>query len=238
MNTIKTIIDAPQLAILAADITNLKTASGGAERESIEHAVFHAPNVFRSLKRAVTVEDYESLALNFKGVGKVRAEALNWNIVSLFVAPEGGGQASDLLKANLISYFENLRPVSTIISIENVDYVKIYVTAEIGIERYYSVEDVKAKTKKAVADLLAFDKVDFADTLYLSKFYEEIEKIPGLEYVTINEFRRDPPEKDKDPEGLITGKIALCSNEIPCLPNQLPEDLDYNDGCMVVIMKD
>jgi hypothetical protein len=167
-------------------------------------------------------------------VGKVRAEASNWNIVNLFVAPEGGGQASDLLKANLLAYFEDLRPVSTLIEIENVDYVKIKITAEIGIERYYNLDDVKAKTKKVIAELLAFDEVDFAVTVYLSKLYEEIEKIQGIKYVNIAEFKRDPIKKNEDPNGLINGKIILGSNEIPCVP----DDIEYRDGCKIVIKED
>ena len=47
-------------------------ATGGADRESIEHAVQQAPAVFRSLRRAVTAADYQALALSFKGVGKVQ----------------------------------------------------------------------------------------------------------------------------------------------------------------------
>ena len=48
--TIQTIVNAPQLALLGAKVTNPEPATGGAERESIEHAVMHAPAVFRSLE--------------------------------------------------------------------------------------------------------------------------------------------------------------------------------------------
>lgn len=224
-NTIQTTVDAPQLVLVGAKVTNQEPATGGAERENIGHAVMHAPDVFRSLKRAVTAEDYEALALNFKGVGKVRAKRANWNIVKLFVAPEGGGQVSDVLRANLLAYFEDKRPVSTIIEIEDVDYVKIYVTAEIGIQSYYSEGDIKEKVKKAAGTILAFDNVDFGQTIYLSKFYEAIEAIEGVEFVTITEFRREPPpDKPGEP-----GKIQLKDYEIPAIPY----DTDYNGGIKV-----
>src|SRR5262245_35401153 len=100
-NAIQTIVGAAQLALLGAQVTNPAPATGGADRESIDHAVQHAPAVFRSLKRAVTGADYEALALSFKGVGKVRARATGWNTVTLSVAPEGGGKVSDVLEANL-----------------------------------------------------------------------------------------------------------------------------------------
>jgi hypothetical protein len=230
-HTIKTIVDAPQLALLGATVTNPKPATGGAERESIEHAVSHAPAVFRSLKRAVTKEDYEALALDFKGVGKVRAEAAGWNRVKLFVAPEGGGHVSDVLEANLLAYFEDKRPVSTVIEIEDVDYVKIYVSAEIGVKSYYDPEEVRGQVQQAGGSLLAFDNVDFGQTIYLSKFYEAIEAIEGVAYVTITEFKRANQIPTIEP----TGKIELTVNEIPTIPDEPEDDPAYAAGIKVVL---
>ncbi|MBL4901392.1 MAG: baseplate J/gp47 family protein [Desulfocapsa sp.] len=229
-NTIETIVDAPQLTLLGAKITNPKPASGGSDRESINHAVKHAPNVFRSFKRSVTAEDYKALAMNFNGVGKLRAEATNWNTVTLFVAPEGGGTVSDIFRANLLAYFEDKRPLSTIIEIEDADYVKIYIKAEVGIESYYSPENIKEKVSGAVANLLAFKKVDFEDTLYLSKFYEAIEDIEGVKYVTIKRFTREADLENHIDEN---GIIAMGVNEIPRIPNDSDDDQEYARGIFI-----
>jgi hypothetical protein len=211
-DSIQTIVDAPQLALLAVEVTNPKPATGGAERESIEHAVMHAPSVFRSRKRAVTAQDYEALALEFRGVGKVRAVAHNWNTVTLYVAPEGGGQVSDVLRADLLAYFEGLRPVSTIIEVEDVDYVEIFVSAEVGVFSYYSRDRIEEEVRRAAGRLLAFEAVVFGQPIYLSKFYEAIEAIPGVEYVNITEFRRtDQPPGSID----ASGKLELADDEIP-----------------------
>src|SRR5262249_50710269 len=127
-DTIKTVVDSPQLALLGAKVTNPTPATGGAEREDIAHAVQQAPSVFRSLRRAVTAADYEALALSFDGVGKVRAVATGWNTVTLFVAPAGvGGKVSDVLEAGLRGYLEDKRMLSQIIEIADVDYVRIIV---------------------------------------------------------------------------------------------------------------
>jgi hypothetical protein len=226
---ILTIVDAPQLVLLGAQITNVSPATGGAERESIDHAVTHAPSVFRSLKRAVTAEDYEALALDFKGVGKVRAESTNWNSVNLIVAPQGGGQVSDVLRANLLAYFEDKRPVSTIIDIADAKYVKIYVTAKIGVTRYYASADVTERVQQAAGRLLAFDNVDFGQTIYLSKFYEAIEAIDGVDFVNISEFRRQEATAGTvDPEG----KIVLRAHEIPTIP---ADDPAYAGGIQVLL---
>jgi hypothetical protein len=232
-DTIQTIVAAPQLSLLGTHVTNPAPATGGAERESIEHAVMHAPRVFRSLKRAVTADDYEALALDFNGVGKVRAEATTWNTVTLFIAPEGGGQVSDVLEANLLAYFEDKRPLSTTIEIVDVDYIKIYITAEVGVTSYYSRDDVKEQVQAAVGDLIAFQNVDFAQTIYLSKFYEAIEAIDGVEYVAISEFRRaEQASGSVEPRG----KIELGSNELPILPTEPDDDPAYTGGIKVVLV--
>ena len=229
-NTIQTIVNAPQLSLLGAEITNPDPATGGADRESIEQAVMHAPAVFRSHKRAVTAGDYEALARDFNGVGKVRARATTWNTVTLYVAPEGGGQVSDVLRANLLAYFEDKRPLSTIIEVEDVDYVSIYVSAEIGLESFYDPNDITERVQAAAGSLLAFENVDFGDVIYLSKFYEAIETIEGVLFVNVTEFRRT------EQTTLIetSGKIVLGPNEIP----RIPADPAYADGIRVVLVEE
>lgn len=227
--SIGTIVDASQLSLNGIKVSNAQGATGGAERESIDHAIMHAPSVFRSLKRAVTEDDYNALALDFKGVGKVRSVAASWNRVILYVAPEGGGKVSDVLEGNLLAYFEDKRPVTTIIEIHDVEYVGIYITANIGVTSYYPVEDVRAKVQQAAAELLAFDNVDFAQTIYLSKFYEAIEAVEGVEYVTVSEFRRQ-----EEAAGSVepSGKIILLENEIPIVPTTTAQ---YAKGILVVV---
>ena len=228
--SIGTIVDAPALALLGAVVTNPEAAVGGADREDIEHAVKHAPAVFRSLRRAVTASDYEAIALSFQGVGKVRAVATGWNEVTLHVAPALGGKVSDVLEANLKSFFEDKRMLSQIVEISDVDYVPIRVTAEIAVESFYVPDDVLAQVREAAARLLAFDRVDFGQSLYLSKFYEQCQEVPGVVFVTITEFRRgdDHPVPPAEPPGTIT----LGPNEIPVVP----AEPDYSSGIRLVVV--
>lgn len=215
-NSIQTIADAPQLSLLAVEVTNPEPATGGAARESIEHAVKHAPTVFRSLKRAVTTRDYEALALEFSGVGKVRAVPAGWNTVKLYVAPEGGGEVSDVLRANLLSYFEDKRPISTLIEVESVDYLEIYVTANVDVVSYYSRDQVTEKVREAAGNLLAFENVDFGQPLHVSKFYEAIEAIEGVASVYISEFRSEDFQVQPGEDPIeMNGRISPAPDQVP-----------------------
>lgn len=211
---ITTITNAPQLALIGATVTNVAPATGGDDRESIEHAVLQAPAVFRSRKRAVTRDDYEALARNFQGVGKVRAVAAGWNIVTLHVAPAGGGNVSDTLRTDLLAYFEDKRPITTRVEIAGVDYVPIYITAKLEVESYYDPVEVRDRVRTAVEQLLDFKKVDFGQTIYLSKFYEAIEAVQGVRDVYVRGFTRNPSATVIETDG----QIRLEENEIPQLP--------------------
>jgi predicted phage baseplate assembly protein len=234
--SIETIVGAPQLALLGARVTNTDSATGGSDRETIEHAVLHAPSVFRSMDRAVSAGDYEALALDFPGVGKVQSRASNWNTVTLYVAPAGGGLVSDILRANLLAYFEDKRPLSTRIEIAQVDYVVILVTAEIGVLPYYSRTAVELEVRSAAGALLAFENVDFAMPIFLSRFYEVIESIDGVEFANVSEFRRaDRAPDPSDPAITVepSGRITLGENEIP-VP---APDADHAGGLKVLVVE-
>lgn len=208
------VVRSAALQVLGARVVNRVPASGGADRESVEQAVKFAPTVFASMQRAVTADDYVAQARLFPGVAKARAEATNWNTVKLYVAPSGSGDApSDILRRDLLAYFEDKRMLTTFLQIENPDYVRVEIRADIGARPYFKNDDVLADALAAVAALFAFDTVDFAQTLYLSKVYEALETQPGIDHVFVSRFRRASDPQDITPDG----RIVLGPNEIPVL---------------------
>jgi len=231
--TIDTVIEATDLALLGAQVTNPVKAVGGADRESIAHAASQAPALFRTQGRAVTAEDYKTLALDFTGVGKARPEKGDWNTVILYIAPEGGGFVSDVLKNELLVYFEDKCPMGSTIEIRDVDYIRVYLSAKVGMSSYYahSPGEIEEKVQAAAARLLAFENVDFGQTIYISKFYEAIEAIEGVAYVNITEFRR---EDTVTADHMESGLIQLGPNEIPAVPSETG-DQSYSKGIRVEI---
>ncbi|HKY35570.1 MAG TPA: baseplate J/gp47 family protein [Polyangiaceae bacterium] len=211
---ITVISNAPALQLAGAKVVNRSPARGGADRESIEHAVRFAPTVFTSMNRAVTAEDYVAQARLFPGVSKARAEATNWNTVRLYIAPNGAGdEPTDVMKRDLLAYFEDKRMLTSQVDIQSPSYVRLEIVAKLECKAFFRRQEVAGEAANAVASLFAFDKVDFAQILYLSKIYEALEGIEGAANVFVERFRRvDRPE-------LLApdGRIALGQNEIPVL---------------------
>jgi predicted phage baseplate assembly protein len=220
---IKGIAKAPQLQLLGAKVVNRDAASGGAERETIAQAVKYGPTVFRSMQRAVTAQDYVTQARLFPGVSKARAESPNWNIIKLYIAPTGSGEfPTDTLKKELLTYFEDKRMLTTFIQIENPDYVHIEVRVELNVLAYFLPEKVRADAENTIKQLFDFEKVDFQQVLYLSKVYEALEAVDGVNSVFVSRFRvaNSAEEIPRD------GRIALKANEIPVLN---PEDIQISE---------
>jgi predicted phage baseplate assembly protein len=215
---ITVITNASQLQLLGAKVINRSPASGGADREAIDQAARFAPSVFTSMNRAVTAADYVAQALLFPGVFKTRAVADNWNSVVLFIAPHGlGEEPSDILIHDLLAYFEDKRMLTSHVKIASPSYVPLEVTVEIGAKPYFRNVDVLAAASAALQNLFSFDNADFGQTLYLSKVYEAVETLDGVEFVVVDNFRRKPVPPATGPLIDPTGRIVLDDDEIPVL---------------------
>ncbi len=193
------------------EVFNRRQASGGQNSEPVTEAAQRGPRLFRSAGRAVTGEDYEALAVQF-GAGKARARGAGWNRVELFVAPAGGGFPSDTLKEQLRAEFRSRRMLTTIVDVRDPRYAKVWIEATLYVEAYYFADQVRQHAENAVGALLDFDRVRFADRLYLSKIYEAVEAIEGVRAVSVDRFATTPSGSPRLPSD---GILAFGYDEIP-----------------------
>jgi predicted phage baseplate assembly protein len=200
-------------------VTNPDAASGGADRETIEHARQLAPSVFRSMDRAVTSEDYAALAMNVPGVVRAIAVAPSWNYVDLYVVAAGGLPATDALRANLLRYFDERRMLTLLVSVREPVFVQVNIVAEVGVEPTRYRADVEQRVRQALVDLFAIDNLNFGQNFYLSKVYEAIEGVEGVAFSTarFQGVRSDPPGDVVDPVAAASGLIKLLPREFPQL---------------------
>lgn len=195
---------------------NDQAANGGLDAEAIAEAAVRAPRQFRSMDRAVTTQDYESHALSL-GVGKARARAPSWNRIELFVAPAGGGYPTDTLKQDLLRYFEQKRMLTSILEVKDPVYVPVDVRGELDVEPYVFQQQVQQAAQAAILAHLSFEQRRFQDVLYLSKIYEAIEAIPGVNAVYVTRFARADSATDLP----ASGKLEFDWDQIPVAASEL-----------------
>lgn len=198
-------------------VTNPQAASGGADRESIENARRQAPGVFRSLRRAVTREDYVALAENFPGVARADAVAPGWTYVDLYIVPQGQDfNLTNDLRARLLRYFEDKRMVTTQVFIRQPRYVMVDIAVTVGISPTFYREDVVGRVEEALLALFEIEQLDFGQTLYLSKIFEAAEAIQGVDFVDVTRFQ-GAPEDTSPPTAAVQSRIVVDSGEFPRL---------------------
>jgi Baseplate J-like protein len=209
---------APTLPLIK-DATNPGPAAGGTPGEDLQRARSFAPRLYRTQDRAVTRDDHIDVALQVPGVGKVRAAATNWNDVVVYVAPAGQvGPPSELLRQDLLAHFERYRMATEQITIVGPVPADIYLGAVVRAQPYFSRAAVQRAVEDAVGAYLAFDNVDFGQSIFLSRVYDMLQDLEQVASLTVVKFSRDPvlpADIVSSPDVEPTGIIELEPFELP-----------------------
>lgn len=213
-----TIVNVKSGVNVRAAVTNQTAASGGAERESIEHARRLAPFVYRSMQRTVTATDHAALAENVPGVARARAVAPAWNYVDVFVVGAGGLAPTDRLRADVLEYLRQRAMITTLVTVRQPVFVRIDIAATVGVLPTYYQVDVERRVQTAIGSLFEIASLSFGQSFYLSKIYEAIEATSGVAFSQVTTFagyRSDPPGEPVDPGSAGLGLIQLRDGEFP-----------------------
>jgi len=175
-----------------ATITNAAGFSGGTDVETTDSIRLNAPKSLRTLNRAVSLSDYESLALTQSGISKAKALASAFSSVSLFVAGSNASIPSSSTLSSLVTFFSTRTPPGT--TVTAAAYTPSYPYLNVSVAAYpqYNAEVVKAETQKAIATLFDYSTADFAEQYPEGAVYAACLKVPGVYNVTISDLEKLP----------------------------------------------
>jgi len=193
---------------IQVSVTNPVPATGGADRETLDHARRQAPAEMRALWKAITKEDYKALAEGYPGIAK--AEVLDANDcaniryynVHLAIAPNGGGQPTPLLKQELARHLEERKVITVEVNLFDPIYRAIQIGAEVFAWPGEDLDLVRSRIESALADFFAFDRVSFGQSIHFSDIIALLDGTRGVSHV-----RMYAPQDD----------IVLKRGEIPVL---------------------
>lgn len=191
-------------------VTNTTTATGGGDKETLAEIKENAPRSLRTLNRAVTTADYANLALAVAGVARAAAEADVSTSVNLYIAPIGGGAATQALKDKVLDALATKKMIGTTVTPLDPSYIDVNVTATVTVSDEYDRGLVETEVTAALNSLLAFKNVDFAKRISLAQVYRTILNIDGVDYGSVDKLVRDD---DGDQNQTID--IVTTASEIP-----------------------
>jgi len=172
-------------------VTNPVAATGGSDRESLEHAKLQAPAELRSLWKAVTKDDYKALAEGFPGVAKAQVLDANdcanirYYQVNMAVAPDGGGLPSPTLKSELAEFIESRKVITIEVNLFDPSYRPVPIDAEVYVYPTEQTEDVRMRVESALCEFFSFEKMSFGQSVYFSDVVSLLDGIRGVSHVTV-----------------------------------------------------
>ena len=193
-------------------VSNAQAATGGQDPESSTEAARIGPAVFRSRERAVTLDDYEAMAIRAGGVAKAHGRAASWNRIDLYVAPAGPAllPATEALKRRLMAFLDERKMAGTSVRIVDAMAVSIDVVADIYYDERFRPDAVRQGASDAIFALLAFDHVEFGQPVYLGALHDAVLRVPGVRAANFRRFSRaDSPDGGVD--------ALLASADLPPL---------------------
>jgi hypothetical protein len=212
-------------------VRNPLPASGGADRETIEEVRQKAPFAFRTQERAVTLGDYEEVALRHPGLQAASARFRwtgSWRTVFTTIDPLGGDASAPdpPLRQRVRDHLERYRLAGYDLEVDGPRYVSLEIELHVCVKRGYFGADVHQALLEVFSNhsgrdgtpgLFHPDRFTFGQTVYLSPLYRAVLAVDGVSSARFLTFRRHG-----NPDGgkaLKEGRIVLHRLEIARLDN-------------------
>jgi predicted phage baseplate assembly protein len=195
-------------------ITNPSPASGGTDPESSATIRTLAPLALRSLNRAVTLEDFASIATNVPGIGKAQARATTPQSVTVYIAPSrndfdtdptpGVNEVGDptfeweSLKDLADAEFATKALIGTTTTVLPPAYTPVVVTIEATALPTYGNAEVEKNLKLTLLNAFGYNYVSFKDTLTREGIEYVLQQSPGIRVARVTGLTRFGSE-DENP---------------------------------------
>jgi hypothetical protein len=214
-------------------VRNPLPAAGGVDPETKAHITQVAPYAFQTQLRAVTEDDYGTMAELNPAIREARG-TLRWtgSWYTAFVSVDGaaqGGVATKLL-ADTKKQLNLYRMMGVDLEAEGAVIVGLRIEMSICVAAGYIQADVETalmdlfttgNTCTGEPGLLNASRFSFGETVYTSPFIAAAQAVDGVASVTMTAFQRmSDPSSDGTAQGFLTmGRLELprCDND----PNRL-----------------
>lgn len=205
-----------QVAALASAISvvNTTAATGGADPESSALIREVAPRALTALNRAVSLQDFESLALSVSSVGKVNPIASERTSVTLYMSPFQSSESTDLypgmtaaystgeapeftpttawfsLKAEVEDFLADKLQIGTSLTVSPPSYVNVMIEVEYTKLPTYSAETVETQIKAQIKSAFGYDASDFGAVITPEAIEYSLRSLPTVNSVKVTALYR------------------------------------------------
>lgn len=216
-------LTATQVSVLSGSISvyNDAYSTGGTDPESTDSIRVSAPKFFRAANRAVTLEDYRSLALGVNNCGKAAAYAATPSSVLMAVGPARSvGDAEEYpgfdsyvdatnvgtatneltnLKDSVEASISAVALAGTTVTVLSPKYLHFVLSVDVDLVEGVRQADAEALIRQSILSAFDYANSDFGSEVYVSDVIAAISRLGVSKTITVTELH-----KRTDPSGAGT----------------------------------
>ncbi|MEO0886069.1 MAG: putative baseplate assembly protein [Cyanobacteria bacterium J06648_10] len=211
-------------------VSNRLPGSGGTEPEPITQVKLDAPQAFRVQQRAVTAEDYATVAVRHPEVQQSRATRRwtgSWYTYFVTVDRKGGRPIDTNFEQKFRTFLEHYRLAGYDLEIDAPQFVPLDIRFRVCTQPGYFAGDVEAALLKTFSNrdwpdgrrgFFHPDNFTFGQSVYLSQVIAKAMSIPGVQWIDVGNsvFKRWGRAENRERE---QGEITFDRLEIARLDN-------------------
>lgn len=190
--------------LLAASLNKLKkphplveaviqpdAATGGGDLETGESLRELAPASVLTLERAVSIADYGHIAQRHASVWQARSYALPdtpraSDRVEVVLVPAGGGTLGADFKTSMKTYLEGFSRPGVLVYIEGYQAILLDLRIVLRVDiSAYDGDKIAELVRLTLLDSFSLQNAVLAEPLYLSRVYQVVEAVEGVENVDV-----------------------------------------------------
>lgn len=195
-NVLTTLLDRP---VGLKSVTNPLAADGGADPETLDQARRKAPTTVRTFSRAVSLRDFEDLAMASGEVAKAKATWVWYGAsqaVHLTVAGQQGALFSPAALNRIHDGFTGQRDPNSVLLLDNFIQVPIVIQATLWIADNRVTPEVLSTAQTTLLQFLSFESLQFGQSIHLSHLYQVLQSVEGVVSVDIDrlQFKQQTPD--------------------------------------------
>jgi len=166
-------------------------ATGGGDLETGESLRELAPASVLTLERAVSIADYGHIAQRHASIWQARSYALPdtaraTDRVEVVLVPAGGGALSLDFKTSMKTYLEGFSRPGVLVYIEGYQAILLDLRIVLRVDiNAYDGDKIAELVRLSLLDSFSLQKAVLAEPLYLSRVYQVIEAVEGVENVDV-----------------------------------------------------
>jgi uncharacterized phage protein gp47/JayE len=221
VNTMIDTVSGVSIDINSSNVAVSSVMTGGADAESNDSIRANAPLAFQTQERAVSLDDFASLALTIPGVTLANATANHSTSVSLYFLGPGGGVPTTSMQATVLDFFAG-PPLKTLAgvtlsvptpSLISVDIGSNTTNATLVVNNAFSQQATLNNVTIALQEVLGPPNVAFGQLLQVATIYQTIMSVPGVSYTVIPIMtREDVTQANANPIQFRQSEVPVPGN--------------------------